>query len=284
MTPDINQVDEIRSWVEQIDRDGITFDGGDGTSANAKAWHADAKMLLAEIDRLKRRNHMSQRIVVVTGTKRGIGKAIAEAFLAEGDYVYKFNRPEVDVRYPITIRTAVEEMMHDHIDVWVNNVGLSWWRPLEDIDEDFWQVMMDTNLKSVLFGCQAAATRIVDGGSIINVSSIAGKRGSANNAVYAATKFGVNGITQSLAKELGVTKKVRVNAVCPAMVRTEGLEVALEDPAAPPTGLSFSQQNSALDRLADASEVADMVVFLASEKASAITGQCINVDCGVFPQ
>ena len=114
----------------------------------------------------------------------------------------------------------------------VNNAGLSAWRPLHEIDEAFWQDMVDTNLKSVLFACQAAAPNLPRGGSIINISSLAGKRGSANNSVYCSTKFGVNGITQALAKELG-TLGIRVNAVCPVYVHTDGLEEALREKHSP---------------------------------------------------
>jgi 3-oxoacyl-[acyl-carrier protein] reductase/meso-butanediol dehydrogenase/(S,S)-butanediol dehydrogenase/diacetyl reductase len=128
------------------------------------------------------------------------------------------------------------------------------------------------------------------GGSIINVSSMAAKRGTANNAVYCAAKFGVNGITQALAKELG-PRGIRVNAVCPVLVTTEGLTEALVQEYAPAHGSSveeflhgFERSNSALGRLPTADEVAQVCLFLASPAASAITGQCPNVDCGVFPQ
>jgi 3-oxoacyl-[acyl-carrier protein] reductase/meso-butanediol dehydrogenase/(S,S)-butanediol dehydrogenase/diacetyl reductase len=128
------------------------------------------------------------------------------------------------------------------------------------------------------------------GGVIINISSLAGKRGSANNSVYCATKFGVNGITQSLAKELG-PMGIRVNAVCPVYLQTPGLKTALRDKYSPSKGKAigsylkkFADENAALHRLPEAEEVANLCLFLASASASAITGQCINVDCGVLPQ
>jgi NAD(P)-dependent dehydrogenase (short-subunit alcohol dehydrogenase family) len=128
------------------------------------------------------------------------------------------------------------------------------------------------------------------GGSIINISSLAGKRGSANNSVYCAAKFGVNGITQSLAKELG-PKGIRVNAVCPVYVRTEGLDEALAQPNSPTRGADttrflsdFASSQSALGSIPTADQIAATCVFLASSAAGAITGQCLNVDCGVMPQ
>jgi 3-oxoacyl-[acyl-carrier protein] reductase/meso-butanediol dehydrogenase/(S,S)-butanediol dehydrogenase/diacetyl reductase len=119
---------------------------------------------------------------------------------------------------------------------------------------------------------------------------LAGKRGSANNSVYCATKFGVNGITQALAKELG-SAGIRVNAVCPVYVRTEGLNEALEEAVSPTSGAdtaaylaAFATAQSALGVLPTAEQVAATCVFLASPAAAAITGQCLNVDCGVMPQ
>ena len=125
--------------------------------------------------------------------------------------------------------------------------------------------------------------------SIINISSIAGKRGSKNNSAYVATKFALNGMTQSLAKEFG-KESIRVNAICPVLIKTEGLLSALmEDDSPVETTIEtffeqFTKSQTALNRLPTGNEVAKMVTFLASNNASAITGQCINIDCGVFPQ
>ena len=99
----------------------------------------------------------------------------------------------------------------------------------------------------------------------------------------------MNGITQSLSKELG-NKNVRVNAICPVLVRTDGLLKALSEKSAPGHKSvdsfleTFKETQTALNRLPSINDVAQMVLFLASKNASAITGQCINVDCGVFPQ
>jgi 3-oxoacyl-[acyl-carrier protein] reductase/meso-butanediol dehydrogenase/(S,S)-butanediol dehydrogenase/diacetyl reductase len=244
------------------------------------------------------------RTVVVTGGSRGIGAVIADAFHALGDRVVVASRSapphlderrrhvSCDVRVPADLRTAVEAAVawSGGLDVLVSNAGTSGWKRLEDVDEAFWDDMIDTNLKGALFAAQAAAPHLRAGGCMINVSSLAGKRGSAHNAVYCAAKFGVNGITQALAKELG-PRGIRVNAVCPVYVRTPGLEAALRDPAAPPAGddvdrylAEFARTQSALGRMPRAEEVARTCVFLASDAASAITGQCLNVDCGVLPQ
>lgn len=250
---------------------------------------------------------MRESTVIVTGGSRGIGASISEAFHAAGHRVVIAGRSDTglaaalgararfistDVRRPAAIRALVEQALDwtGGLDVLVNNAGVSAWRPLADIDETFWQDMVDTNLKSVLFACQAAAPYLPRGGSIINISSLAGKRGSANNSIYCATKFGVNGITQSLAKELG-PKGIRVNAVCPVYVRTDGLDAALNEAVSPTSGQdtvaylsAFAATQSALGVLPTAAQVAAACVYLASVAAGAITGQCINVDCGVMPQ
>ncbi len=250
---------------------------------------------------------MARRAVVITGGGRGLGADIARAFHAAGDRVVIASRTDsglaaelgedalfvsCDVREPASLHAtmAAAHQWSGALDVLVNNAGQSAWRPLADVSEAFWDGMIATNLKSVLFGSQAAAALFGSGGVIVNVSSLAGKRGSANNAVYCAAKFGVNGLTQALAKELG-PRGIRVNAVCPVYVQTEGLLEALHDPLSPTQGRDtqtylkeFAASQSALGRLPTGAQVADACVFLASSAAGAITGQCINVDCGVMPQ
>ena len=103
---------------------------------------------------------------------------------------------------------------------------------IAEIDAAFWNDIVATNLTGALWGCKAAAAALQSGGAIINVSSLAGKRGSAQNSAYCATKFGMNGITQALAKELG-PRGIRVNAVCPVYVVTPGLVEALDDARSP---------------------------------------------------
>lgn len=247
------------------------------------------------------------RTTIVTGGTAGIGAAIASAFYDAGNHVVVAARKDngfatqlgerakyvrADVTKPADLHALVTAALDwtGRVDVMINNAGMSGWRPLDKIDETFWSTMQDVNLKSVLFGCQAAAAVMRPGGVIINVSSMAAKRGTANNSVYCAAKFGVNGITQALAKELG-PRGIRVNAVCPVLVETEGLREALVKEYAPAHGRSvkdfldgFMKTNAALGRLPSADEVAHFCVYLASPAASAITGQCPNVDCGVFPQ
>jgi len=244
------------------------------------------------------------RTVIVTGGTKGIGAALASYFHAKGDTVLMAARRDngfaatlgkrarfqkADVARPADHARLVKIALAwtGRLDVYINNAGQSHWMPLEKITEAFWKEMLDVNAKSVLFGCQHAAKALGAGGSILNISSLASKRGTANNAVYCAAKFAVNGITQALAKELG-PRQIRVNAVCPVLVSTPGLLEALHEPAGPAQGApaeflaSFARANSALGALPTAEQVAEFCYLLVS--ASAVTGQCINVDCGVLPQ
>lgn len=246
-----------------------------------------------------------KRVVAITGGTRGIGRAIAEMFRDRGDAVAVCSRSprdsslppdilhvRVDVRTPEAQRAFVAQVTETlgPLQVFVNGAGVSRWRAIEAIDEELAAEVIDTTLLGSLWGCAAAAQALSDGGAIVNVSSVAGKRGSANNSAYCAAKFAVNGITQALAKELG-PRGIRVNAVCPVYVETEAVVSALREADSPAAGkpvseylLQFARTQTALGRLPTAAEVAAVTYFLSSSAASAITGQCINVDCGTLPQ
>lgn len=246
------------------------------------------------------------RTVVITGGTKGIGLGITKHFYKSGYKVIAMsrNKPEDwveddrcrylqgDVRKKQSHKEAVENALDwsGRIDAYINCAGVSLWRPLEEIDEDFWQMIFETNASGVLWGSQAAAEKLKEGGVIINVSSLAGKRGSAKNSAYCASKFAVNGLTQALAKELG-PRGIRCNAVCPVYVPTDHILSSLKDENSPTGGGdvdeyldTFAKSQAALQRLPMAEEVASTCGFLDSPAAGAITGQCINVDCGVLPQ
>lgn len=249
---------------------------------------------------------MNKKTAVVTGGNRGIGLSITEAFLNAGYDVFVGARQDLelnkrfgkhvtfvptDVRTEEALQNLVKQALDStgQLDVLINNAGYSEWRPISDIDETFLDDLIATNLKSAFWGCKAALAVMTDGASIINISSIAGKRGSSNNSAYVATKFAMNGLTQSLAKEVG-SRGIRVNGVCPVLISTDGLMEALKSPFGPSKGdgaefiSKFAIENAALRRLPTGAEVAAMCIFLASDASSAITAQNINVDCGVFPQ
>lgn len=247
----------------------------------------------------------ARRVIAITGGTRGIGRAVAELFSERGEAVAVCARSEPDPALPSEIlhsrvdvrrRDAVGRFVKTvldrfgSLDVWVNCAGVSRWRALEEIDEAFAQDVIETTVLGTLWGCAEAVKVMSRGGCIVNISSLAGKRGSANNSAYCAGKFAVNGITQALAKELG-PRGIRVNAVCPVYVQTEHMLAALAEPASPAQGqnverylAAFASTQTALGRLPTAREVAEVVSFLASPAAVAVTGQCLNVDCGTLPQ
>ncbi|MDP3722464.1 MAG: SDR family oxidoreductase [Candidatus Omnitrophota bacterium] len=248
---------------------------------------------------------MSRRVVAITGGTRGIGRSVAELFHDRGEAVAVCGRSHpvpalppgilfdsVDVRDRKALDAFVGKVVEQWgvPDVFVNCAGVSRWRAVEEIDEAFVREVLDTSVLGTLWGCAAAAKVMTEGGCIVNISSLAGKRGSANNSVYCAAKFSVNGITQALAKELG-PRGIRINAVCPGYVPTPQVLAALAEPVSPARGQNveqylkgFAATQTALGRLSSAHEIAEAVYFLTSPAASAITGQCLNVDCGTLPQ
>tara|TARA_S200000501_G_C20768454_1_gene719427 strand:- start:476 stop:1225 length:750 start_codon:yes stop_codon:yes gene_type:complete len=249
---------------------------------------------------------MKYSIAIVTGGNKGIGLGITKLLLKNNYKVITCGRSgfkdleqikgldhiQGDITNYETHRNLVEKAINTYgkLDLYVNNVGISKWKPIEDINSEFLDTLFKTNIYSVFWGCKASQKYLQEtNGSIINISSIAGKRGSKNNSGYVSTKFAMNGITQSLSKELG-NKNIRVNAICPVLIRTNGLLKALSEKSAPGHKNvdsfleTFKETQTALNRLPSINEVAQMALFLASKNASAITGQCINVDCGVFPQ
>jgi len=247
-----------------------------------------------------------KKTVIITGGNKGIGLDISKVF-ADSDYAVFVGAREdtkelqalhgditfvkTDVKFEKDHQDLVQIALDKtgRLDAYINNAGFSAWRSIGNIDEEFLSNVLDTNLKGVFWGCKSALAVMQAGANIVNVSSIAGKRGSSNNSAYCSSKFGVNAITQSLAKEVG-KQNIRVNAVCPVIVPTEGLIEALDEPESPAYGNidgfidNFRKTQAALPELPTGEEIGKACLFLASDDASAITGQCINVDCGVFPQ
>ena len=247
-----------------------------------------------------------KKTVIITGGNKGIGLDITRVFSDANYEVFVGAREntkpleelgenvhfvKTDVRLESDHQNLVKAALGKtgRLDTYVNNAGFSAWRSIENIDDDFLSNILDTNLKGVFWGCKSALAVMDSGANIVNISSIAGKRGSSNNSAYCSSKFGVNAITQSLSKEVG-KKNIRVNAVCPVIVPTEGLIEALDQPESPAFGNvegfidNFRKTQAALPKLPKGEEIGRVCLFLASNNASAITGQCINVDCGVFPQ
>ena len=159
------------------------------------------------------------KIAIVTAGNKGIGLEITKTLLENNYEVIVGGRSEYfdektkdkvhfikgDLTKLSSHQKLVEKalQLNKGIDLYVNNVGISYWNPIEKIDEIFLDKIIKTNLYSVFWGCKSSVKYMTPNSSIINISSIASKRGSKNNSVYVSTKFAMNGLTQSLAKELG---------------------------------------------------------------------------------
>ena len=193
----------------------------------------------------------------------------------------------------VTDRGAVATAARDAdaaapVSVLANTAAVARFGSVADLDPDDWQETLDVNLTGVYLCCRAFAGLMAarSGGSIINISSIGGLRGEPDFAGYCASKFGVIGLTQSLAREVG-SFGVRVNAVCPGAVESQmNTETMARD--ARRTGMTLEdveQQilaRTALGRLVQPDDVADAVVFLASDLSSCITGESLAVTGGIF--
>lgn len=228
------------------------------------------------------------RSVLVTGGNRGIGRAIAEAFLAQGDRVAVTTRsggaPEgaLDVRCDVTDPAAVDaafaevEDKHGPVEVLVANAGITHDTLILRMAEDDWARVIDTNLT----GSFRLAKRGAKGmlrlrrGRIIFISSVVGLLGSAGQVNYAASKAGLVGMARSLARELG-SRSITANVVAPGFVETDMTEVLTDEQKA------AIKTQVPLARYATPAEVASAVTWLASDGAAYVTGAVIPVDGGL---
>ncbi len=245
----------------------------------------------------------SEKVVVVTGAGSGIGKAIALKFAEEGaDVVIPEINPEgaaatareiermgrrtlvtpTDVASSSQVQAAVALSLEafGKIDVLVNNAGISVYREPFDYTDEEWDRVIGVNLTGVWLFCRYVGPHMVSRGegSIINVASVGADQASYYRAPYMASKGGVASLTRALALDLAA-KNVRVNAVAPGIVVT-----ALTQPTEPRTGAlspEFGDWLSPMGRWAEPVDVANAVLFLASDEASYVTGHLLKVDGGL---
>ena len=246
--------------------------------------------------------NLENKVALITGSTRGIGKSIAKLFAKQNATVIicgrniesskktieelstdlninkdKFFPLELDISNKESIKSAVDTVINkfNKIDILINNAGItSNVSLLESTDEEFFN-MFNINF----FGVVTLTREVVKymkntGGSIINTSSMVGSYGARNQSAYASSKFAINGLTKSLAKELGIYN-IRVNAVAPGVVETDMMSIVSEEMK---TGL---KRMIPLNRLADPDELAGAYLYLASDLSKYTTGTIINVDGGI---
>ncbi len=241
---------------------------------------------------------LKDRVAIITGGSRGIGYATAQAFLREGAKVViaassaktagnaveklkaEFPNSTVSGIYPNLasleeVKAAFKSVYETYgsIDILVNNAGVSESTPFADYTEEMFDRVMDLNVKGVFSAARAASEYMIERGSgvILSTSSMVSIYGQPSGVAYPASKFAVNGMTVSLARELG-PKGIRVNAVAPGITETDMMK------AVPKAVIDPMIRQIPLRRLGQPEDIANAFVFLASDEASYITGVVLSVD------
>ena len=245
---------------------------------------------------------LTGKVAVVTGASKGIGASIAKHLAAEGatlvvNYSSSKNAADevvseikrdggkaVAVKADMSKKAEIEQLFAEakknfgSVDILVNNAGVYDLLPLEQISEEHFHKLFNLNVLGLLLATQQAAKQFgPSGGNIINVSSVVSTLAPPGSSVYSATKAAVDAVTRSLAKELG-PRKIRVNAINPGMIETEGLHA---------TGIAESdfrkqvETQTPLGRIGQPNDIATVATFLASPDSGWITGETIYLSGGM---
>ena len=252
---------------------------------------------------------MDGRVFVITGAASGMGAAMAHDFAQRGAKIAIFDLDDehgtkvadeivaaggtaayyhVSVTDKAAIQQAADKVEEQFgpIDSWVNSAGVSRMGPFLDNSEAQWGLTSHGNLKGASRCCQVAVRKMLEhgGGVILNMSSLSGKKPSSWQTIYCASKFGVQGLTESIAKEFA-DQNIRVNAICPGIVPTEmwdrlKYEYAKKRDLDPEEVLPYFKKNIPMHRLVDIQDVINAAVFLLTDNSSYLTGQSIKLTGG----
>jgi NAD(P)-dependent dehydrogenase (short-subunit alcohol dehydrogenase family) len=253
------------------------------------------------------------KVAVVTGGGSGLGAAICREFAAQGAVVAVADLNEeragsvadrvrrdggeaevvgVDVSLSQQVDAAADsvEARLGRIDIWVNSAGVSYVVAFEDCSDAIWEKTIGVNLTGTFNGCRAAIRKMLPRrqGVLINMSSQSGRRGNSHYGAYCASKFGVIGLTQSLALEYA-RRGIRINAICPGVVFTPLWDGMMDDYAkkyeiTAEEVKPYLEGKIPMGRTGTPEEIARVALFLASDDAAYITGQSINVSGGAVMQ
>ncbi|HZS43852.1 MAG TPA: SDR family NAD(P)-dependent oxidoreductase [Blastocatellia bacterium] len=251
---------------------------------------------------------LKNKVAVVTGGGRGIGRAIAERFVKEGASVaicsrslknltetaqslglkgYKILPLTCDIRDAGEVDKTISEIVKKlgGIDILVNNSGASGMNPLDNPDDTRWVDIINTNLTGMYLVTKRALREMKDhnGGRVINISSVLGKFGVPGYTAYCTSKHGVIGFTRALAQELA-PRGITANAICPGWVDTEMategiMEISSHIGVSPEDFKKDALSRVPLGRFLDPEEVADLALYISSDAAKSMTGQALNL-CG----
>lgn len=244
--------------------------------------------------------HSKKKVVLVSGGAGGIGSAISKRFLAQGFHVaihyyqheararklaeelnlLNMGRAEIyqaNLAHRQEVESMIQKVYRDfgHIDVLINNAGIAQQKLFTEITDEDWENMFDVNVKGIFHCCQTVLPVMIkrQKGKIVNISSMWGLTGASCEVHYSAAKAAVIGFTKALAKEVGPSH-IQVNCVAPGLIATDmNKELTTTD-------VNSLIEDTPLCRVGVVEDVANAVWFLASEQASFITGQILNVDGG----
>lgn len=241
------------------------------------------------------------KTVLITGSSRGIGAAIARKLNDEYKIIINYNKSKdkafalmeelretnpnvIAIKANVSDESEVENMFSiaeknfGHVDILINNAGISHFSLIQDIDFGTWKDVINTNLNSVFLNSKRAIPNMISKqyGVIINMSSIWGDFGASMEALYSTSKGAINTFTKAMAKELAPSG-IRVNAIAPGIVETDMMknDFSMEE-------LEELKNEVATNRFAKPEEIAGLVSYLISDEASYITGDIIHINGGFY--